>query len=74
MSRQVGGYTLPFVSLGCVLFITAILTFLLLPKHDDHSCKDSKGGKGTRHVMSSPHRPSRHITGIDCFETRMLRY
>lgn len=50
---QVGGYTLPFVSLGGVLFFTAILTFVLLPKHDDHSCKDSKGG-GIRKALQVP--------------------
>ncbi|XP_037082981.1 MFS-type transporter SLC18B1-like [Pollicipes pollicipes] len=50
---QVGGYTLPFVSLGGVLFFTAILTFIVLPKHDDHSCKDGKGG-GVRKALRVP--------------------
>ncbi|XP_043211164.1 MFS-type transporter SLC18B1-like [Amphibalanus amphitrite] len=50
---QLGGYTLPFVSLGGVLFFTAVLTFVLLPNHDDHSCKDSKGG-GIRRALRVP--------------------
>lgn len=33
---QVGGYSLPFIVLGSTLIVTAILTLLFLPKHNDH--------------------------------------
>ncbi|KAF0301147.1 MFS-type transporter SLC18B1 [Amphibalanus amphitrite] len=51
---QLGGYTLPFVSLGGVLLFTAVLTFVLLPNHDDHSCKDSKGGEWGAPLVITP--------------------
>lgn len=38
---QVGGYTLPFAVMGTTLFMSAILTFFVLPKHEhgiDREC------------------------------------
>lgn len=32
---QLGGYTLPFAVMGTCLFAAAILTALVLPKHDE---------------------------------------
>lgn len=31
---QAGGYTLPFAVMGSALFMSAILTAIVLPKHD----------------------------------------
>lgn len=32
---QVGGYTLPFAVMGTALFMSAILTAIVLPKHEE---------------------------------------
>lgn len=41
---QLGGYTLPFAVMGSALFMSAILTALVLPKHEDGTDKE-KGRK-----------------------------
>lgn len=37
MLYSVGGYFLPFVTLGLLLFLTAVITMSILPKHDEPS-------------------------------------
>lgn len=38
-----GGYYLPFVVLGSALFVTAILTLIILPRHShDEDCTDKQ--------------------------------
>lgn len=48
---SVGGYFLPFVVLGSVLFITALLTILILPKHPPDNTERVENG---RKLLSSP--------------------
>ncbi|CAG9814561.1 unnamed protein product [Phaedon cochleariae] len=38
---QVGGYTLPFAVMGSALFMSAILTALVLPKHEDGTDREA---------------------------------
>ncbi|XP_068220297.1 MFS-type transporter SLC18B1-like [Palaemon carinicauda] len=40
---EVGGYTLPFVSLGGTLIAAATLTYCILPSHNEFSEKESSG-------------------------------
>ncbi|XP_060518958.1 MFS-type transporter SLC18B1-like [Cylas formicarius] len=49
---QVGGYTLPFVVMGSALFTSAILTALILPKHEDGT--DRKQGVSILKVLKIP--------------------
>lgn len=42
---SVGGYFLPFVTLGLFLFLTAIITLCVLPKHNTSLQQDSSSGK-----------------------------
>lgn len=42
---SVGGYFLPFVTLGLLLFSTACITLCILPKHNDTVQQDHPSGK-----------------------------
>lgn len=42
---SLGGYYLPFVTLGLLLFLTAIITMCILPKHDGSVQQESSSGK-----------------------------
>ncbi|XP_065203816.1 MFS-type transporter SLC18B1-like [Planococcus citri] len=42
---ELGGYTTPFVSLGALLFITAILTKVVLPSHEEIQTTTKTTGK-----------------------------
>lgn len=42
---QMGGYFLPFGTLGSLLFITAIITFCILPKHNETIQQEHSSGK-----------------------------
>lgn len=48
---SVGGYYLPFVSLGLCLFLTAVVTMCVLPKHNE-PCRNG-------HPTSKPLRRTR---------------
>lgn len=41
---SIGGYYLPFVSLGLLLLLTAVITMCILPKHDDVVQHESSKG------------------------------
>lgn len=42
---QIGGYTTPFVVLGSALFLSAIMTWFVLPEHaEDQDLETKKGG------------------------------
>lgn len=41
----VGGYYLPFVVLGSALFVTALLTACVLPKHPNNDCDSGQMGR-----------------------------
>lgn len=43
VTLQLGGYQLPFVVLGGCLFLSAFMTYLVLPDHADREV-DSKAG------------------------------
>lgn len=40
-----GGYFLPFVSLGTMLFVTAVFVFCVLPRHNDNVQPEESSGK-----------------------------
>lgn len=40
-----GGYYLPFVVLGFLLFLTALLTLCILPKHPNEATNQTRGRK-----------------------------
>lgn len=40
-----GGYFLPFVVLGSALFVTALLTACVLPKHSYNECDSGQIGR-----------------------------
>lgn len=40
-----GGYYLPFVTLGLLLFLTAIITMCILPKHEGAVQQESSNGE-----------------------------
>lgn len=42
---QLGGYQLPFVVLGSCLFLSAFMTYLVLPDHADREVDNKAGGK-----------------------------
>lgn len=50
---QVGGYTTPFVVMGAALFLSAILTWFILPDHGDRDI-DSKSGPSLMEVLKIP--------------------
>lgn len=41
---SIGGYYLPFLSLGLLLLLTAVITMFILPKHDDVVQQESSKG------------------------------
>ncbi|XP_066990122.1 MFS-type transporter SLC18B1-like [Macrobrachium rosenbergii] len=41
---ELGGYTLPFVTLGCMLFVAAILTYCVLPTYGDFRGQSESSG------------------------------
>ncbi|XP_019866996.1 MFS-type transporter SLC18B1 [Aethina tumida] len=49
---QLGGYTLPFAVMGSALFMSAILTALVLPKHEDGT--DKEKGPSMLKVLKIP--------------------
>lgn len=42
---QLGGYFLPFVTLGLLLFSTAVITMCILPKHNETIQQGQSSGK-----------------------------
>ncbi|KAG4080250.1 hypothetical protein HA402_010742 [Bradysia odoriphaga] len=50
---SVGGYFLPFVVLGSALFLTALLTACVLPKHP-HECDAGQAGPNLKTVLRIP--------------------
>ncbi|XP_037078749.1 MFS-type transporter SLC18B1-like [Pollicipes pollicipes] len=50
---QVGGYTLPFVTLGSILFGTALLTLFVLPNHKEQIDVGERKG-GIRRALAVP--------------------
>lgn len=42
---QIGGYFLPFGTLGSLLFVTAIITFCILPRHNEPIQQERSNGK-----------------------------
>lgn len=42
---QLGGYFLPFFTLGTLLLVTAMVTFCILPKHNDPIEQERSGGE-----------------------------
>lgn len=42
---QLGGYFLPFVTLGLLLFLTAVITLCVLPKHNQTVQHGQSSGK-----------------------------
>ncbi|XP_055546361.1 MFS-type transporter SLC18B1-like isoform X3 [Wyeomyia smithii] len=51
---SVGGYYLPFVVLGSALFVTAILTLCILPKHTNEPYQDSGKNASMWSVLKIP--------------------
>lgn len=45
VTLQLGGYQLPFVVLGSCLFLSAFMTYLVLPDHADREVDSKAGGK-----------------------------
>ncbi|CAH1399278.1 unnamed protein product [Nezara viridula] len=45
---EAGGYTTPFVVLGSALFLSAIMTWFVLPDHSDHEVDSTHGGSLTQ--------------------------
>lgn len=50
---EIGGYTTPFVVLGTALFLSAIMTWFVLPDHAEHEL-DSKTGASLSQVLQIP--------------------
>lgn len=49
---QVGGYTLPFAVMGSALFASAILTAMVLPKHEGG--RDKEKGRKYKSIKLAP--------------------
>jgi MFS family permease len=48
---QVGGYTTPFVVMGAALFLSAVMTALVLPEHSESEIDAKTGRKFTVNVF-----------------------
>ena len=67
ITLQIGGYTLPFVSTGGLLFLCAVGTFFVLPNSKDHS-KDSELIQASRRGLLSILRiPSIALASLSVF-------
>lgn len=51
---SVGGYYLPFVVLGSALFVTAILTLCILPKHSNEAFEENDKRTSMWSVLKIP--------------------
>lgn len=51
---SIGGYFLPFVTLGFLLFSTAVITMCILPKHNEVLQQGHSTGKFTLKLLTIP--------------------
>lgn len=51
---SVGGYYLPFVVLGSALFVTAVLTLCILPKHPNEPFVENDKNASVWNVLKIP--------------------